>query len=565
MSQPPPRATLTSLSPELLEGILEASLDRTHSLNLRQLLHLQLVSKCFASPARRLIFRQVLIRTANSGRSFLRILTGDATLGRHVRSLEVLASAYDGAQFNDLLVDEVIRRCPLLVRLDLPFGPFAPLGDGRSPMASFPPTLKHFRVSMSSHESEIDSEDDESNDSDGSGGGGGGGGAVPAILGRLADLPDSVESLTFEQIHSAAFLKDSTPTTPFPLTHLHDVEFVRLAPPSVANRSLRRLKLWGHDANIQNPDVTAVIQAVGADLEEFLWRPLHPDRGLMLTSLLPCVVSVFPLPHPKMLIHFLSHLTSLRKLTVGPGGAGPTMYTSLSTPHLTHLCIALSPIAANLDLFIPHLHPTGSLCHLRRLEVYSQIYFPPPIELEFLDETPNPPTQLRELRLSHITVPRAQIDALLAVVGAGLRALSIHHVTAPAASIIKTVPNLLRLEIGVDGAPDARKSILKAIKAPNLHLLRFHFNSRIELTELVEKIEQGKLDTLRTIDVTGIFPDQVTEEWTGALVRRISAQDPPYGSTHFGVRTGGNRALFEWKSGGKYDRRMVERGAGACV
>lgn len=143
------------------------------------------------------------------------------------------------------------------------------------------------------------------------------------------------------------------------------------------------------------------------------------------------------------------HLTSLKKLTVGAGGAGPLMYAALATSRLTHLCVGVPP-HANLTLITDELAPGGKLAALRRLEIYSQIYFPPPLELEFLDESTTPATQLRELRLSHVNAPRPQVDKLFSIVGSGLRALSLHHVdSAPFTALLAPCPRLLRLELGV--------------------------------------------------------------------------------------------------------------------
>ncbi|KAL8292411.1 hypothetical protein RQP46_001023 [Phenoliferia psychrophenolica] len=502
--------TLLSLSPEIVEAILEATLDRPgHALNCRQLRQLQLVTRCFVEPARRLIFRHIVLTKPAAGKSLLAALRAEPSLGAFVRTLEAKGQAYSAAgTFDDLVADDIIRLCPLLSSLDLPVGPFGKMADGRAPSPVFPSSLKHYKVSMTLHEQNQDSDDEGDHDDTADG-------VAPPVLARLSELPKKLESLNIEELWSTSLNQPGEPLIAFPLSYLSNVELVKnqtlsssifrwILAPSVQNHSLRRLKIWRND-HLQAVDILKIITDIGADLEEFLWCPAIPDRGVMLSQMLP-------------------HLTSLKKLTVGVGGSGSTMYTALATSSLTHLCMGVNQ-TVNLDLVVTHLSPGGKLRDLRRLEIYSQIYFPPPSDLVFLDETPNPTTQLRELRLSHVNAPLPQLTSLLALVGPGLRALSLHHVLAPFPSLIAPCPRLLRLELGVAlvVTPKSSLSVLKSVaKADRLHLLRFHFNSQVDPEELVKAVEDGAMDGLRLVDVTGIFPGNVADEWTGVLIDRLA-------------------------------------------
>lgn len=157
---------------------------------------------------------------------------------------------------------------------------------------------------------------------------------------------------------------------------------------------------------------------------------------------------------------------------------------------------------------------------VRRIELYSQLYFPPPVEIEVLDNSPTSPcdidssTQLRELRLSHITAKPDHLNRLFKAVGPFIKILALHHINKSFKELILNCPNLLRLELGVDSYNNGESTTTSnefKFKFKNLHLLRIHFASGVELIDLIESVlDPNGLPNLKTIDIGGLFPEQVS-------------------------------------------------------
>lgn len=146
--------------------------------------------------------------------------------------------------FSDLSLDDIIRACPGLQLLDSPVATFAPLRDGRAPMASYPRTLRHFRLASTLTEGGEDSDsDDEYGSSSDSG--------MPTTFKVLEELPSDLKSLKLER--SRAF-DGSDRSADFPLRSLQSLEVTFTSAfkeniewvlaPSVHSGTLTDLKLW---------------------------------------------------------------------------------------------------------------------------------------------------------------------------------------------------------------------------------------------------------------------------------------------------------------------------------
>lgn len=155
------------------------------------------------------------------------------------------------------------------------------------------------------------------------------------------------------------------------------------------------------------------------------------------------------------------------------------------------------------------------------------MYFPPSVEIEY---QPTPSTSsLRELRLSHVHSRPSQFANLFTSVGSGLRTLSLHHVSYDSRSALSHCSSLLRLELGVAGShytPELGQptDLVKQISLSlNLHLLRVHLVSGVQLKRLVEALKKDKtiLAGLKTLDITGLFPENSPRSWSGKLVEGL--------------------------------------------
>ncbi|KAI5477635.1 hypothetical protein MNV49_006021 [Pseudohyphozyma bogoriensis] len=496
---------LEGLSAELVEAVLEACLDRTHALNLRTLLLLQTVHTEFIAPARRLIFRNIELTSGKQGRKLLGVLRKDPSLGAHVRSLKITDAAFNHGATPLLVheVDAIVLLTPNLLSLDSAVG-----GAVGGAVAVFPANLKWFRFALTAQDDEddesvVDSDDSdedantaESDSTD-----------VPSPLKRFNHLPTTTTSVLFESSYSQLFMRSKAPADSFPLT-LSSLDFVQmnsmspsllkwiLQPATQAN-ALRRLKLWDN-RKISDADVTAIVTSVGQTLDEFLFKPMNGAGGgnsaCILVALLP----------------------NVQRLTFKPGAADHRFYSFIVSKKITHLCVAVPAIVegVRLALFTPLFAPGGKLANLRRLELYHGAYFPPPYEINYVDDASSPTTMLREVRFSHISARPGELQSFFADVGKGLRTVSLHHVNIAFTKLIKQCPSLIRLELGV--AFDTEKSLLRtlAAKCPSLRFVRLHLLARASLPDLVTAVQGRKFKDLKTIDVTGLVPGNIEEDWS---------------------------------------------------
>lgn len=207
-------------------------------------------------------------------------------------------------------------------------------------------------------------------------------------------------------------------------------------------------------------------------------------------------------------------LPSLKMLTLGPHSSSKEVYSHISSPSITHLCIAIpNHCEVGLNDLIKRL-TKSNLRQVRRFELYSQLYFPPPVEIEVLDDrcdsNSNDSTQLRELRLSHVIAKPDHLNRLFKAVGSHLKILALHHVNKCFTDMISRCPNLLRLELGVDSYHNGEPHEFN-FKFLSLHLLRIHFASGVELSDVIKGVlDPNGLPSLKTIDIGGLFPEQVS-------------------------------------------------------
>lgn len=237
-------------------------------------------------------------------------------------------------------------------------------------------------------------------------------------------------------------------------------------------------------------------------------------------------------------------MTNLRNLTLGDKACDHNLWNSVPAS-LTHICVALPPNHLNAHLETVAGALVSRLNKVQRLELYSNLYFPPPVEVVYPYE--HGLLQLRELRLSHIHAPDNGIGNLLSRVGNGLHTLAVHHIEESTGNMLHYCRNLRRLELGAAGVLPADVNVLAAghLTGKYLSYLRVHFAAYIPLADLVSAVERlssapapalpdskkksGSADdvvgrtSLRTLELVGRFPDDVVSEgWrSGAQMRAL--------------------------------------------
>jgi hypothetical protein len=219
--------------------------------------------------------------------------------------------------FADVEQDELVRLCPSLRSLDSPFASFAPLIDGRRPLAAYPATLRSLRLGApfaSQNAVEYDSE-----------------GAAPPVgsvsnyLQLLDCLPEGLTSIKFSQLYDT-ILPSVPPLTAMPLNRLTSLflDFVTVSPllldwlaPSTAAVSLEKVQIWCV-RGLRSEDIVKFVQRVGGGLKEFMFKPKGSRQGTKLgNELVGCVFLLLSLSQ--------SVLTTLLSPSQPP-----------SQPHLPH-------------------------------------------------------------------------------------------------------------------------------------------------------------------------------------------------------------------------------------
>lgn len=191
-------------------------------------------------------------------------------------------------------------------------------------------------------------------------------------------------------------------------------------------------------------------------------------------------------------------LTNLERVTLGNHACDHTVWAKLPRS-LTHLCVALpnSHIDARLKLVADMI--TKRLRNLQRLELYSHVYFPPPIEVVY------PPNEsglaIREIRLSHIVTTTEDMSNFFLQLAPGLYTLTLHYVRFRAQAPWPQFKSLRRLEYGKHTITE-NDEFFHLIKA-SVHSVRMHVEAGGQVQTLLDAIERRsshKLEPLRTLD-----------------------------------------------------------------
>ncbi|GAA5886910.1 hypothetical protein JCM16303_006757 [Sporobolomyces ruberrimus] len=519
---------LQDLPPEVLELVFWSTQDSSASTNCATLLRLQLVCKQFEPIARGVLYRHVKIETPSNGKKLLEALIGSRRerLGDHVRVLEIAAKAfYDSTIFSDLSQDDILRQTPNLVRLDSPVASFAPLADGRQPLAVWPVSLKSIQIAPTwrnwadggeQYDSDIGAENSVS---------------AANTVALLSSMPATLTSLTIR----GTLLAEVPSLPPAPLEHLKSITFDMTATshktlewltgPSITNRSLRALKVWSCP-NVTGDQLLGTTFHCGWHLKEFTYKP--SDEGTVTVKFLQEVSMSNRASVPCSRVQYESsglrqvesdesgklrkrHTPRFLRLTLGANAANHTIYGILP-PTLTHLCVALPTYHVDARLSQVFQTVRTRLPYLIKFELYSQIYFPSPLETIYPRKNRSEKTALRELRLSHVETSRTDLEAIFSVVGSTLYTLAYHHVPAldlSLSTVLSSCKNLRRLELGRTASYQTSAPTFPYL--PRLHSLRIHFYSALSPSEVIDALETPRLGGrhLETLELVGKFPGDV--------------------------------------------------------
>ncbi|GAA5907504.1 hypothetical protein JCM6882_003879 [Rhodosporidiobolus microsporus] len=493
-------ASFEALSPELVEEILLHTLDSTSHVNHRRL------ASCSSA---RLIFRHVTIASPEYGAKLLETMKEDSALAGFLRTITVKIEAFaKPATFSDLAQDDLLRLAVKATSFDSPIASFAPLKDGRKPLASYPSTLQSCRLGTPFAQTVAggyggadtsDNEDEPVGASDAT---------RPSkdYMSLLTSLPTTLRQLKLSQLADNS-LPSVPPTSPLRSCHLTALllDFVTVSPlflEWLAPATLEKLQLWCV-RGLSSFDIVQFVRKQ-AQLKELMFKPKGHRQGTRLGN------------------ELVLYLPVLEHLTLGSGACDHVIY-SLLPSSLTHLCVSLPNHHQNARLLPIANEITTRLTSLKVFELYSHLYFPPPVELTYPGPEPNESSGLRELRLSHITATPGEIAAFLSSIGRRLYTLATHHISEEPSSLLEYCPSLRRLELGVTHfEPPSGTSFFRGLSAPLLNFLRVHFNSGVPLSQLLDILPHRAQSGLKTLEFIGIFPDDLPSDWrSGACIEAL--------------------------------------------
>ncbi|GAA5836780.1 hypothetical protein JCM9279_007659 [Rhodotorula babjevae] len=512
-------ASFASLSPELLEHVLARALEGPVRLDQRNLARFASVSPAFAAASRRLLLRWVTVDNPQLGAKLLDTLHSSPACGACVRSLVVKADAFDEPKtFSELSQDDLLRLSVNLVAFDSARAAFAPLADGRKPLPAFPKTLTSMRLGQActspaeGYYTDSDEDDDADDDL-----------AVnrdeqraakisATYLSLLRAYPRTLTSLKLSKLAGNA-LPLFPPVAPLDLPHLATLELDMVTVPSgvfkwltATARDLESLKVW-MATGVTEADLLDFAQRKGRSLKQFAFKP-KGKQGKKLAN------------------EMVLYMSTLEKLTLGDKACDHGIWPNLPSS-LTHVCVSIPANVQDARLPTVAHEVTTRLTNLLRLELFSGLYFPPPVEVVYPPTDPLNPLDggLRELRLSHISSPT--LEAFLLRLGGGLYTLALHHITVAMTQLTPYCPRLRRLELGAAGVltADLPQSVLSSssVHAASLTFLRVHLASHVALEHLTASIGtiratqhlEGDHHRLQTLELVGHFPGNlVGEGWT---------------------------------------------------
>ncbi|GAA6012695.1 hypothetical protein JCM10207_005328 [Rhodosporidiobolus poonsookiae] len=502
-------SAFADLPNELVERIFRHTLDGTPHTNRKQLQRLAWLNSAAHQTARRLLYRWITIATPEQAVKTLELLRKNAALAGAVRTLVIKPEAFqDPSSFTDLEQDDLVRLITNATSFDSPYGSFAPRVSGK-PKQAYPQALRSCRLGPPLFDPNLDDMNSEDEMV---------GGAFirtgityspwGAYWTLLEDLPFTLTTLNLSHLNADVF-PAAPPAEPFPVVHLTTLllDFISVAPAVLehlvqASPNLEKLKIWSV-TQVRGGNTVNVVKQVGGQLKEFLFKPAngHGQSAKLAHELVP-------------------HLSNVKRLTLGDKACDHEIWAILP-PSLTHLCVALRTHHSNARLDTVSDVITTRLTSLQVLELYSSLYFPPPIEVEYQVDSEAKST-LRELRLSHIQTTDADLSKFLYAVGANLHTLAIHRVLADAAAPLAFCTRLRRLELGARGfLPEQESSYFNELYLPYLSFLRVHLASGVALADLLDALplltrpREGP-SHLKTLELVGIFPDNLSSDWLSA-------------------------------------------------
>ncbi|GAA6046709.1 hypothetical protein JCM3770_003128 [Rhodotorula araucariae] len=508
-------ASFAMLSPELLEQVFATGLDGPPRLDQRNLARWSAVSSVWASTARRLKFRWVTVTTPGAGAKVLEALCSP-TCAACVRSLVVKKEAFDDSNvFSELSQNDLVRLATNLVHFDSPRAAFAPLADGRKMLAAYPSTITSMRLGSTATNWEAHDSDESEDDDDDSSLAHDAQRALATskqYLSLLSAFPPTLTSLKLSKLHAYA-LPRTPPDAPLHLPHLSSLylDYVNITSETFkwlteTTTDLEAVQVW-LVSGVSEGALLEWAQKKGRKLKQFFFKP--KGQGMHLAN------------------ELVLYMPALERLSLGDHACDHTIWNNFPES-LTHLCVALPNGHADARLTTVAHELTNRLTRVQRLEIYSQLYFPPPAEVVYAQPDRHDPrdTGLRELRLSHVSSP--ELEAFVCTVGRGLYTLALHHLPTAHEHLLPYCPRLRRVELGAADCIDDPGILLESLHAAHLRHLRVHLASYVSLAHLTaslasiraEQRAQGGHHRLVTLELVGDFPANVYgEEWrSGARV-----------------------------------------------
>ncbi|BGP42931.1 hypothetical protein JCM10450v2_007050 [Rhodotorula kratochvilovae] len=495
-----------ALSPELLEQVFAAGLDGPPRLDHRNLARWSAVSSVWASTARRLKFRWITVDSPEMGAKLVEALRSP-TCAACVRSLVIKDEALDKPDvFSDLSQDDLLRLSTNLVSFDSVRASFAPLPDGRKTLAAYPSTLTSMRLGQmvtTPQQGFQDSEDDDDDDAFIHRNAQNAVTISKQYLSLLRAFPSTLTSLKLSKLPPDA-LPHNPPDAPLNLPHLSALylDFLHLTSDTFkwlteTTDNIEVLQVW-LVTGVSEGTLLEYAQKKDRALKQFFFKPKGQGKRVANELVL--------------------YMPALSRLSLGDKACDHAIWNNLPAS-LTHLCVALPNGHRDARLTTVANELTRRLTRVQRLELYSQLYFPPPVEVEYPPMDPRDAQDggLRELRLSHVA--SAELEAFVRSVGRGLYTLAVHHLPATTERLLPYCPRLRRLELGAadqisEETPD---QLFESLHGAHLTHLRVHLASYVSLARLTASLSTiraaqraaGAHHRLAALELVGHFPDDL--------------------------------------------------------
>lgn len=355
-------------------------------------------------------------------------------------------------------------------------------------------------------------------------------------LSLVRAFPKTLRSLKLSKVPANA-LPLFAPTAALDLPHLSSLELDMVSVPSTvfkwltAASDFESVKVW-LVSGVTEADLLDFAQHKGPELKTFAFKPKGKQGKRLANEMVWCVrlsllfhSSTTRLTSPGL----DSYMQKLERVTLGDKACDHTVWSNLPTT-VTHICVALPAHVQDARLPIVATEISTRLTNTQRLELYSGLYFAPPLEIAYPPADPfnSPDSGLRELRLSHISSPG--LEAFVLRLGRGLYTLAVHHLSCSPESLTPYCPRLRRLEVGAADILSSTlpESFFGTVHLKSLTFLRVHFASFVSLGHLTASLgtiraAQGRRDPaapttnphrLATLELVGRFPgDLVGDDW----------------------------------------------------